>query len=242
MNELHVRPPEQVQPAGAVRDASFRFDSPKSSVQTADSGVLLRFADRREVVPSVARALSPRARSSRDRFVVAGAVPFDQTRLPQLRLHALKALRDRPEQALGTQRFVVPAPREIAMQPSPEAFVDAVARAVQRIQSDALRKVVLSRALDLTLSRPLDLEALRDRLATQNPSAFVFSCDVSQPGMAERRTLVGASPELLVAKRGAEVTSHPLAGSLPRSADATEDRARAERLRGSIRTSTSMRW
>jgi isochorismate synthase len=41
---------------------------------------------------------------------------------------------------------------------------------------------------------------------------------------------VGASPELLVSRRGTEVRSNPLAGSAPRSGDAAEDRANAEAL------------
>jgi isochorismate synthase len=42
--------------------------------------------------------------------------------------------------------------------------------------------------------------------------------------------LVGASPELLLSRRGALVVSAPLAGSVPRSRDASEDEQRAARL------------
>lgn len=37
------------------------------------------------------------------------------------------------------------------------------------------------------------------------------------------RTLIGASPELLVARRGGRLVANPLAGSAPRSADLAED-------------------
>lgn len=44
---------------------------------------------------------------------------------------------------------------------------------------------------------------------------------------------MGGTPELLLDKRGAEILSHPLAGSARRSTDAREDRAAAEALAGS---------
>jgi isochorismate synthase len=42
--------------------------------------------------------------------------------------------------------------------------------------------------------------------------------------------LIGASPELLVSRRGHEIRSNPLAGSAPRSGDPDEDRANADAL------------
>lgn len=47
------------------------------------------------------------------------------------------------------------------------------------------------------------------------------------------RTLVGASPELLVSRTGDEVRANPLAGSIPRAGDAEEDRRRIAALRAS---------
>lgn len=47
---------------------------------------------------------------------------------------------------------------------------------------------------------------------------------------AAARTLIGASPELLISRRGTTIIANPLAGSEPRSADAQIDQARAEQL------------
>ena len=44
------------------------------------------------------------------------------------------------------------------------------------------------------------------------------------------KTLIGASPELLVSRNGMQVISNPLAGSRPRSEDIVEDKRRAEEL------------
>lgn len=90
-----------------------------------------------------------------------------------------------------------------------------------------LKKVVLSRSL--TLDARLDLAALLRRLAGRNLLGYTFAIDLADaPG--QRRTLIGASPELLLARYGRQVVSHPLAGSIPRSADAAEDQRRAEGL------------
>jgi isochorismate synthase len=51
----------------------------------------------------------------------------------------------------------------------------------------------------------------------------------------EAPQLLGASPELLVRRRGERLVSLPLAGSIPRAADPVEDRQRAEDLQHSTK-------
>ena len=53
------------------------------------------------------------------------------------------------------------------------------------------------------------------------------------PLRADGGILVGASPELLLSRRGAIVRSTPLAGTAPRAGDPDEDRANAEALAAS---------
>jgi isochorismate synthase len=65
------------------------------------------------------------------------------------------------------------------------------------------------------------------RLRAVDPDAFVFAMPT------DRGVLVGASPELLVSRRGREVRSNPLAGSAPRSGDPDVDRELARSLEGS---------
>jgi len=60
------------------------------------------------------------------------------------------------------------------------------------------------------------------------PHGYAFAAPSS-----ERASLVGASPELLVSLRGAEVRATPLAGTAPRSGDPDEDRANADALASS---------
>ncbi|OWA00803.1 isochorismate synthase [Streptomyces sp. CS113] len=102
--------------------------------------------------------------------------------------------------------------------PGPEHYGEAVAAAVGRMRAGEFDKVVLARTLELTSARDPDLPAMLRRLARRDPAGYTFALP-SGPG----RTLIGASPELLVAKDGGRLTANPLAGSAPRSADLAED-------------------
>jgi isochorismate synthase len=109
--------------------------------------------------------------------------------------------------------------------PDPRAYGSAVAVAVERIRAEELRKVVLARAIDVDADRVLDPATLLHRLRAADPDAFAFAVPAGPEAV-----LVGATPELLVSRRGLEVASTPLAGSAPRSGDRDEDRANADRL------------
>ncbi|WP_067974674.1 isochorismate synthase [Nocardiopsis trehalosi] len=118
--------------------------------------------------------------------------------------------------------------------PEPADHVAAVDRLLKHMADagpgdDALRKVVLARALRLTGPGPVDVAQLLRNLAWRDPAAHAFAVDLPPAG-GDVRTLVGASPELLVAKRGGTATANPLAGSAPRSADPTRDQQRAVAL------------
>lgn len=119
---------------------------------------------------------------------------------------------------------------EIQLRPDPEPdeYGDAVGRATERIRSGALRKVVLARSLIVDAGRELDPRHLLWRLRAVDPDCYAFAAPVSSPGRGG--TLVGASPELLVRRRGQVIEATPLAGSAPRYGDPTRDRASADRL------------
>ena len=86
---------------------------------------------------------------------------------------------------------------------------------------------MLARTIEVTAGRELDPRLLAGRLRAVDPDAYTFATPTDDG------VLVGASPELLVSRRGHEVRSNPLAGSAPRSGDPEEDRANAEALIGS---------
>jgi isochorismate synthase len=118
---------------------------------------------------------------------------------------------------------------QLTPRPTPVAFTDAVRTAVERIAAGPLRKVVLARQLEVDAGRPLDAALLAARLRSVDPEAYTFVA------RTPRGTLVGASPELLLSRRGRRIGSNPLAGSAPRSGDPHEDRSSARDLHDSAK-------
>jgi isochorismate synthase len=124
------------------------------------------------------------------------------------------------------------ATTQVTAEPPPEAYGRSVSMAVERIRAGALEKVVLARTMQVDADRTLDPVRLAARLRAVDPHAYTFIAPVTDA----REThpfpplLVGASPELLVSRRGRAVRSTPLAGSAPRSGDPEEDRANADAL------------
>jgi isochorismate synthase len=113
--------------------------------------------------------------------------------------------------------------------PSADAYADAVRDATGRILDGGLRKVVLARQVLVAAVRTLDPRLLAARLRAVDPAAYTFVVPVSGG------VLVGASPELLVAREGTRVRSNPLAGSAARSGDPEQDRENARSLEASAK-------
>lgn len=117
--------------------------------------------------------------------------------------------------------------------PEPEEYAAAVVEATRRIRGGALRKVVLARTLIVDAERELDPKQLLWRLRAVDPDCYAFAApemELARGEMQPMGFLVGATPELLVLKRGHEVRATPLAGSAPRYGDPGEDRAAAQAL------------
>ncbi|WP_148313814.1 isochorismate synthase DhbC [Sorangium cellulosum] len=186
----------------------------------------------------ITRVLAAQRRAGHGVPMAVGAVPFNSTSPAHLIVPktiqsagplsaAADALRPQPQASLQTLRKV----------PEPRDYVRGVELAVGLMRNEALSKVVLSRMLEMTLRESVDLRAVLQRLSQQNRSGYTFAANLSDPmaGLsgAERgpssrpRTLIGASPELLLSRSGLRVVANPLAGSAIRSPDPDEDRRRA---------------
>lgn len=106
------------------------------------------------------------------------------------------------------------------------ATIDATAG-----EKAALAKVVLARSIDLSFDTPVDPLLVAARFIDMSANRDGFYADLAPAGAPHaNNVLVGSSPEQLVRRFGRQVTSFPLAGSLPRSADPKEDARRREEL------------
>ena len=104
-----------------------------------------------------------------------------------------------------------------------EVAKDAIA-AGEAIQVVLARRQSFDLPIDPSTGLPLDGIGLYRSLRRVNPSPYLFFTRV--PGFE----VVGASPELLVQLDGDKLTTHPIAGTRPRGADAREDAILAEQL------------
>jgi menaquinone-specific isochorismate synthase len=93
------------------------------------------------------------------------------------------------------------------------AWTQAVERALAEIARGRLAKVVLARELAVDADRPFRLRGVLDALRGAHPSSFAYA----------NASFVGASPELLVRRRGRRVLSRPMAGTAPRGSTPADD-------------------
>jgi anthranilate synthase component 1 len=111
-----------------------------------------------------------------------------------------------------------------------DEYVRAVEVAKDAIAAGEAIQVVLARRQSFDLPTDpstggvLDGIGLYRSLRRVNPSPYLFF--VRLPGFE----VVGASPELLLQVEGDRLTTHPIAGTRPRGADAKEDALLAEQL------------
>jgi len=119
--------------------------------------------------------------------------------------------------APGSTQFVVRPGVDVA------TYLRAVAAIRDAVQRGEITKAVVARDVFVESSEPISVHALLRRLRASFGSSYRYSID----------GLVGASPELLVARNGEDVSSNPLAGTTPRTGDPATDTRLAAELRAS---------
>ncbi|GAA2239026.1 isochorismate synthase [Rarobacter faecitabidus] len=138
------------------------------------------------------------------------------------------------EVASSLSRGPVPRPNPqhvtaVTAVPAREDYERAVADVLGDLTGPGpLAKIVLGRWADVEADRKIDTVSLAAALALGNPEATVMRLAASTPDGPQ--TLVTATPELLIARRGRRVTSRPLAGSAVRHPDPVRDARQAEAL------------
>ncbi len=179
-----------------------------------------------------------------------GALPFDPAEPGYLVVPAVVFGRDGDASWVTTVGYVGSAdppagtlhPRGLDIPPSragssPERFSltptlshadwqGIVAGALEEIDCGSFEKVVLARRVDIEADRDFVVTEVLERLRTLYPSCMLFKME----------GFIGASPELLVRRRGREVDSHPLAGTVARSGDGADDERLVASMMGSAKT------
>ena len=167
--------------------------------------------------------------------IVLGALPFDVQR-PAALLVPNTVLRSDgpPDWPTGP----LPGVRITAAVPPAADHRARISRARDELTAPgtSLSKVVLARALQLAADGALDARVILSRLIAKDPAAYGYLVDLTAAGADYAgAALVGASPELLVARSGDRVTCQPFAGSAPRAADPDRDAANGAALAASAK-------
>lgn len=211
-----------------IRDSL--FSSP--SMQLHARGVrrsVVRAVDQ-GLVEDAMRALKEAA-SETGGLPLIGAVPFDASEparlwLPEQAAFAVGGARHAGAVSEPAVAASLPQAR-VDLLPHPARYKRNVECAIERIVLGRMSKVVMSRCV--RIAARIDIPALLGRLLAHARAGYTFAIDLASAG-GPNACLVGASPELLLSKRGAQIQSNPLAGSIARVADPAEDRQRAQAL------------
>ena len=207
------------------RPGSFLLTSPQRALLATGERQVVTETDPDELAKRVTKLLV-----DSDVPVAVGALPFDTDAAPHVVLPDAARwsgpLPACPRRPVGAAASVEPVP-------SRAGYAKAVASAVESLRAGDLRKVVLARALRLTMAAPVDLRTLLGNLVSDNAAGFTYAVDL--PCTSGRRTLVGATPEMLLSRTGTTVVANPLAGSIPRESNPEADRAAGESLLASAK-------
>jgi isochorismate synthase len=213
--ERIVEEPPRLPPgAGAVWVGGFAFDP-----EGGGSSVWSSLAPASLVLPEVSIC-----RSGNDAFLTVNTVvrPGDDPALKAGALEArLSSLRQDPLPLLDPH----PTSRiEISSARPPGEFERMIAAATERIRAGEMSKIVLAREVLVSAGAAHDPAAVFGAMREQFPSCFCFCCGTPEAAF------IGASPELLLRRSGASVSTVALAGSTRRSSDPAVDDHLGEQL------------
>ena len=219
-------------PATMVDDSDNRFRLHAPGHRLATDGVQARLpAGPTATLGARVAAFFAAPRPGPDLLV--GALPFDPRHDDAL-YQPLRPVPVPGPQPMQSVRLIA-----ASEQPAAADYATAVAGCVERLRgapdsAQALRKVVLARGLRMEADVAIDPHALAARLGHDaSVTTYVVPLPVA-PGDAPA-WLVGATPELLVSRRGRNIVSHPLDGSARRDGDSVRDRVRTDALLASAK-------
>jgi menaquinone-specific isochorismate synthase len=165
--------------------------------------------------------------------VLLGAIPFDSNEQHDFILPHVSLVKSVDGRAWVTTvddaepNFVnPPEPAAVAasytVEPgvSVDHYLEAVTQARNAVRKGSITKAVIARDIVINSSAPIDVYAVLLRLRSYFGSSYRYLVD----------NFIGASPELLVAVDNGAISSHPLAGTAPRTGDPQTDSALAEKL------------
>ncbi len=210
--------------------ASVFFSSSSQALLAQPPFASLLVAGMKDLSQQVSESLRLASELGFEDAIVVGAIPFDIAQKNYLRV-STNVKTQSVDRASQADRHAVELGRfSVSSFPEQAAYLGGVKQALQRFARGELDKVVLSRTLHVDCEKTPDLATLVRNLEAANKHGYTFAIDLQQDAGQSFRALIGASPELLISRRGNKIIANPLAGSEPRSDDPAIDRRHAEQL------------
>ncbi|WP_062064341.1 isochorismate synthase DhbC [Cellvibrio sp. OA-2007] len=214
---------------GYAPENSLYFSSPRQSLLAKPPFANLLDAGMQGLLQRVTESLRFARELGHSNPRVVGAIGFDAEAQSWLRLSTCSEIRNTPRiAAKAPQLNSSPGNYQLREVPTANIYLNGVKDALARFVRGELEKVVLSRTLEVQCEHTLDIKQLLGNLEARNPNAYTFAVKLGEG--KHFRTLIGASPELLISRQGNRIVANPLAGTEPRSSDPAIDQARAEQL------------
>lgn len=207
------------------------------------------------VIEQVRKMIQEAQQTGLRKPIVVGAIPFDPSQsTAELLIPETVQWAEPPSHAVNGSYERRPAATgcEIEEVPGAETYQQSVNHVLRQMEQGELDKVVLSRTLRVVSDDLVDTHQLLRNLFRDNAHGYTFAVPMRKVCETEStitttyrndnevnyqgtRTFIGASPELLVTRKGTIIRANPLAGSAARSDDPAEDRRRAEALLASAK-------
>ncbi|MGG4127082.1 isochorismate synthase DhbC [Paenibacillus illinoisensis] len=207
------------------------------------------------VIEQVRKMIQEAQQTGLRKPIVVGAIPFDPSQSSaELLIPETVQWAEPPSHAANVlyERRPAAAGCEIEEVPGAEMYQRSVNHVLRQMEQGELEKVVLSRTLRVVSEDLVDTHQLLRNLFRDNAHGYTFAVPMRKVSKTEStittinrdecefdhqgtRTFIGASPELLVTRKGTIIRVNPLAGSAARSDDPAEDRRRAEALLASAK-------
>ncbi|RZI86542.1 MAG: isochorismate synthase [Rubrivivax sp.] len=231
-----LQPPTAESLLRLYREGDSAFVSPACSVLTRGAYAQLDIPALSQLPSRAATLLDEVARDGEVEPLLIGAVAFGERVPPRLIVPegVIMGAGVKDGSPHGVRASALPGERVAGLNlPSAARYRSNVEEALRCIAAGQFEKVVLSRAM--RVQAQVQARRLMQLLLPRNVLGYTFAVDLGVRAGQGATALVGASPELLLSKRGRHVVSHPLAGSVPRAQDPVEDQARAARLLSSLK-------
>lgn len=111
--------------------------------------------------------------------------------------------------------------------PEDSQYKSNVNNALKLIERNIIEKAVISRKKIITFNKIIDIDKLFENLLLENRNNYTYLTKYND------KTLIGASPELLIKKRGNIISTNPLAGSRPKFNEKEKDQVELKELENS---------